>query len=577
MSQTPKAISKSHPKGLYILFATEMWERFNYYGMRAILVLFMTKALLFDKAFASNLYGSYTGLVYLTPLIGGFIADRYWGNRRSIIAGGLLMAIGEFILFFCGSLYESNPGLSTIFFFSGLGFMISGNGFFKPNISSLVGQLYPDGDRRKDAAYTIFYMGINVGGALGPLVCAFLGDTGDPADFKWAFLAGGIAMLLSVVVQLVFQEKYVVSPDGHPLGTVPADSPKAYSQPLLVGIGLAILAAVSIGLLYVDANIFSFLTYLLLASALFIIVFIFSDKTLTRIEKERVAVIIIVSFFVIFFWSAFEQAGASLTFFADEQTDRVLNWTIPKWLIYLLGGALVLYIGSLIRKAQKSLAGEFDKNLRLTVTVLLTAAGVVLLYLLFNLARNGGSSIHIDEVPASAFASLNSIYVVSFAPLFAWLWVKLGKNEPSSPTKMAIGLLLLAIGYLWIAFGVNGVEPGIKVSMMWLLGMYALHTWGELCLSPIGLSLVNKLAPVKYASLLMAVWFLANAVANKFAGVLSALYPDGKSTFFLGYEIKNNYDFFLLFVGMAGAASVILFGLTKKLQKMMHEKAAETA
>ncbi|MFZ9661009.1 MAG: oligopeptide:H+ symporter, partial [Chitinophagaceae bacterium] len=159
---------KAHPKGLYILFTTEMWERFNYYGMRAILVLFMTKALMYDKTIASQMYGSYTSLSYLTPLLGGFMADRYFGSKRSIIVGGLTMALGEFILFFCGSTYASNPQLSTILFFSGLGFMIAGNGFFKANIASLVGQLYPAGDRRIDAAYTIFYMGINVGGALGP-------------------------------------------------------------------------------------------------------------------------------------------------------------------------------------------------------------------------------------------------------------------------------------------------------------------------------------------------------------------------------------------------------------------------
>jgi POT family proton-dependent oligopeptide transporter len=212
-------------------------------------------------------------------------------------------------------------------------------------------------------------------------------------------------------------------------------------------------------------------------------------------------VIFITAFFVIFFWSAFEQAGASLTFFAEEQTQRDLGFF---------------------------------------------------------------------TVPASWFQSLNSIFVVAFAPLFAWLWIKLGKSEPSSPTKMAIGLFLLSLGYLWIAFGVNNVGAGIKVSMIWLVGMYALHTWGELCLSPIGLSLVNKLAPFKYASLLMAVWFLANAAANKLAGVLSALYPDGKTTSFVGYEMSNNYDFFILFVVMSGVASGILFLLSKQLQKMMH-------
>jgi POT family proton-dependent oligopeptide transporter len=185
--------------------------------------------------------------------------------------------------------------------------------------------------------------------------------------------------------------------------------------------------------------------------------------------------------------------------------------------------------------------------------------------------QNKADSIGMDVVPASLFQSLNSIFVVSLAPLFAWLWVKLGKYEPSSPTKMALGLLLLALGYLWIAFGVNSVQPGIKVSMMWLTGMYLLHTMGELCLSPIGLSLVNKLAPVKFASLLMAVWFLANASANKLAGVLSALYPDGKTTSFLGYQMSSLYDFFMLFVVMSGVAAMILFALTKWLQKMMKD------
>lgn len=176
-------------------------------------------------------------------------------------------------------------------------------------------------------------------------------------------------------------------------------------------------------------------------------------------------------------------------------------------------------------------------------------------------------------VPASIFQSLNSIFVVLFAPLFAWLWIKLGRREPSAPTKMALGLFLLCLGYLWISFGVKDVGTEIKVSMIWLIGMYALHTWGELCLSPIGLSLVNKLAPFKFASLLMAVWFLANAAANKLAGILSALYPEnGKTTTILGYEMNNMYDFFMLFVFMSGIASLILFLLTKKLQKMMHQQ-----
>src|SRR5580704_9223255 len=278
---------KGHPKGLYILFATEMWERFNFYGMRAILILFMTKALLFDHAFASNLYGSYLSLVYLTPLLGGYIADRYWGNSRSIIVGGIVMALGELVLFFCGTFYHSIPQLSTFLFFSGLGLMITGNGFFKPNISSLVGQLYPKDDHRKDAAYTIFYMGSNVGGALGPFVCGLVGDTGNPADFRWAFLAGGVGMCISVIVQKLFQHKYVVDPDNKVLGLVPNNSPKAFSSTIRIVTGLVLLAAVMIGLYYLDAK-FNYLFYLLTACIIIIPTIIFVDKSLTAGEKKKV-------------------------------------------------------------------------------------------------------------------------------------------------------------------------------------------------------------------------------------------------------------------------------------------------
>ncbi|MBE7172028.1 MAG: peptide MFS transporter [Williamsia sp.] len=500
--------SNSHPTGLYILATTEMWERFNYYGMRSILTLFMTKALLLDKAYSSNLYGSYTGLIFLTPLIGGYVADRYWGNSRSIVMGGLVMAIGEFFLFFCSNFYKSAPQLSGMLFFVGLGCMIAGNGLFKPNISSLVGQLYPSNDRRKDAAYTIFYMGINTGAALGPLICGGLGDTNDPSDFKWAFLAGGIGMIISVIIQKIFQRRFVIDPTGTPLGGVPAGSPRQASNPLMIAGSLFLFAILMIGILYTDAKVFGFLPYLLAVSALFIIVFIFSDKSLTPVEKQKIQVIFIVSFFVVFFWTAFEQAGVSLTFFAEEKTRRNLGWS---WL-----------------------------------------------------------PDRFKTIPTSWFQTLNALFVVGFAPLFAWLWLKLGKREPSSPTKMAIGLLLIALGFLVIATGAKGLGPGIKVSMIWLTVMYAFHTWGELSISPIGLSLVNKLSPLKFASLLMAVWFLANALANKLAGSLSSLYPEeGKTTHLFGYQINNLYDYFMLFVFASGLASLILFLISKKLQSMM--------
>jgi len=493
--------NQKHPRGLTVLFATEMWERYNFYGMRAILILFMTKAMLFSKEFSSQLYGGYMSLIYLTPLVGGYIADRFWGNKKSIIIGGLVMAIGEFILFFSGSTFETNPQLSSFLFFTGLGFMITGNGFFKANISSLVGQLYPKGDSRIDAAYTIFYMGINVGGALGPFVCGLFGDTGNPVDFKWAFLAGGIGMLISVLTQVLYHKKYVVDPDNQVLGLAPADAP-SWSK----NIGFVVVANINhvgftvMGMEF-STSMITNIFFLLVASIITIALIIFTDKTLSKLEKSKVLVIFVVSFFVVFFWSAFEQAGASLTFFADEQTQRDLGFFV---------------------------------------------------------------------VPASFFQSLNSIFVVTLAPVFAWFWVKLGKNDPSSPTKMAIGLFLLALGYLWIAFGVKDVQPGVKVSMIWLTVMYLMHTSGELCLSPIGLSLVNKLAPIKFASMLMAVWFTANAFANYLMGILSKLYPEGeKAKVFLGYSIKNNYDFFMLFVIMSGLAAIILFIISNKLQYLM--------
>ncbi len=456
-------VSKGHPKGLYVLFFTEMWERFSYYGMRAIFTLYMIKALLFDKALASEIYGSYTGLVYLTPLLGGYVADRYWGNRRSIFVGGILMAIGQACMFMSATNYQ-NVEVAAPFLYMGLGFLIFGNGFFKPNISTMVGQLYPEGDKRVDSAFTIFYMGINLGAFIAPLACGFLGDTGDPADFRWGFLAACIGMVVSTISFELLKNKYVITPDGKGVGMPPVKkvlkegesaAPKIPMTQVLIWAGLAL----GLFLLFnyvLDAGMFGSAIYsiTLIGPAAII-----TDKSLSKIEKDRIWVIFILAFFVIFFWAAFEQAGASLTFFAEEQTDR-------NFLGY--------------------------------------------------------------EIPASYFQSVNAVLIVILAPLFALIWTFLGRRnaEPASPTKQAFGLLFLSIGYLVIAFGVQGIQPEVKVSMFWLFSLYLLHTIGELCLSPIGLSMVVKLSPVKFASLLMGVWFLSTSAANKFAGTLSGLYPE---------------------------------------------------
>ncbi len=566
-----------HPKGLYVLFVTEMWERFSYYGMRAIFTLFLTKALLFDKALGSQIYGSYTGLVYLTPLVGGYLADRYWGNRKSIIIGGILMAIGQFLMFASGTFYLQ-VGTSSLIMYAGLAFLIFGNGFFKPNISTMVGQLYPKGDRRIDSAFTIFYMGINLGAFMSPLICGTLGDTGNPADFKWGFLAAGIGMLVGLVLFVWLKDHYIVTPEGEAIGGKPKKTVRTqgidtmeeirsdFSKgQILAWSGIAVVLFF-VFLFVADLDIIGSFIFSLTIAAPGLIV---SDRSLTKVERDGIWVIYIVAFFVIFFWSAFEQAGASLTYFAEEQTDRVVDSVISKNAVSFLLTILTAIFGYLFYKVITTMKNE-QRGVRALFAILLGICMVICIYCIIIIPSEG---LYIKDVPASYFQSINAVAIVVFAPVFALIWVFLGKKniEPSSPVKQSIGLFLLAVGYAVIAMGVKDAVPGVKVSMLWLFNLYIIHTFGELFLSPIGLSMVNKLAPVKFASLLMGVWFLSSATANKFAGMLSALYPEnGIVTNFLGCKMANLYDFFMLFVMMAGIAAIILFFLSRKLLKMMH-------
>ena len=501
--------TSKHPKGLYLIFATSTAERFSYYGMRAIFILFLTQALLFDKEHAASIYGSYTGLVYLTPLIGGYIADKYWGIRRSVFWGAIMMALGQFLMFFSASMLDAVQ-LSHWLMYGGLTFLILGNGCFKPTVSSLVGQLYEPGDRRLDSAYTIFYMGVNVGSFLAPLVCGYFGETGNPNDFKWGFLIAAIVTVFTVILFETQKNKYLIGPDGKQLGIIP-DAKKEQPQAtktaaqstthnskkkrnyLLLGVLTIALAAFfywCFGNDWISIGIFT--------ACIVFPVSILLEGSLTKIERDRIFVIYIIAFFVIFFWAAYEQAGASLTLFASEQTDRVIfGW----------------------------------------------------------------------EMPASWIQSFNPFFVVILAAVMPGVWGFLNKRgmEP------AIGLLLLSLGYLVICFAVKDVQPGVKVSLIWLTGLYFIHTMGEIALSPIGLSMVNKLTPIRFASLMMGIWYLSTATANKFAGTLSGLYPEaGKVKTLLGYRIETMYDFFMVFVVMSATASLILFLLSKKLQKMMH-------
>jgi POT family proton-dependent oligopeptide transporter len=548
-------VKKGHPKGLYLLFATEMWERFNFYGMRAILSTFLVSALAYKESDSALIYGGFLGLCYLTPMLGGFVSDRFLGNRNCIQLGGLTMAIGQMLLFVSASMYATNLHTAQTVNWIALGVIILGNGFFKPNISSMVGQLYPKSDNRLDSAFTIFYMGINLGAFLGNLICSMVGDVHEKVNgqevrvvgaIKWGFLAAGIAMLLGVLVFRLLKNKYVVTPEGKAIGDKPLEAghadaiEQAKFSSTSIGLWSALCAALICTFHYAFGQ--NWIYSVIYSSGISLAGLILSDKTLTIPERQRIWVIYIIGFFVIFFWACFEQAGSSLTFIAEKQTDRhILGWEIPPTLVQ----------------------------------------------------------------------NANALFILIFGLPFSFLWLSLAKRniEPISPVKQSIGLLLLSIGFLVMAFQVKGFGNSDKLAVGWLLFMYLFHTMGELCLSPIGLSLVSKLAPRRFASLLMGVFFLSNASGYALSGTLGALLPPTgdkyelaaksgidltavlnktitptadqlaelaklkiTSTYpsFAGFTIHNLFEFFMVFVILPGAAAILLFLISGRLKKMMH-------
>ena len=450
MSSLPKAGDfLGHPKGLFLLFGTEMWERFGYYGMRAILVLYLV-ALVQEGGFgwsnadALSLYGTFTMAVYITPLLGGWLADNVLGQRKAIILGGLLMAAGHFTM---GIPHGYLAGQEENVFYIGLTLLCLGNGLFKPNISTMVGDLYKEGDQRRDGAFTIFYMGINLGGALGPLIAGYAAAA---MGWQWGFIVAGIGMVISVLMQLTLSNKYLGD-----IGVVPsAKLSQAQSE----------------------SN---------------------TKEPLTKVETDRIKVIFTMSVFSIIFWMGFEQAGGLMNLFANDYTDRML-----------LG----------------------------------------------------------FEVPASWFQSLNSIFIIVFAPLVAIVWLKLDKREPNSPVKFAIALIFLALGFITMIFALmtQGQGDNLQISMMWLVLFYLFHTLGELCLSPIGLSMVSKLAPLRLASMLMGIWFLCTAVANKIAGFVGSFLGEGEEA------VDNAMGIFIGLGATAILSAVIMYLLSDKLVKWMH-------
>lgn len=433
-----------HPRGLFLLCGTELWERFSFYAMRAILVLYLTDKTIngglgWSTQDALSLYGMYTGLVYMTPILGGWLADNYLGQRRSIIIGGALMAVGQFTLALPNSMIAP---FELHAFYVGLGFLIVGNGLFKPNISTMVGALYAEGDNRRDGAFTIFYMGINIGSLLAGVIA---GSASIHYGWKAGFLCAGIGMLMSLVVQGLFAHRL--------LGEVGIE-PAAQKQ------------------LRESGNK--------------------AKEPLTAIERDRLKVIVVMSLFVIIFWAGFEQAGGLMNIYSQDYTDRMIG---------------------------------------------------------------------VFEIPAAWFQSLNPFFIIIFAPLFAMFWRKLGDNEPSSPIKFAMAMVFLALGFVCMVGAVmqQGPEMAVKASMWWLVGAYFFHTLGELCLSPIGLSLITKLAPLRLMSLMMGTWFCANAVANYVAGLIGSHVGDaGPMAIFGGIAVTS------------GIAGILLVMCASKLVDWMH-------
>ncbi|WP_055447772.1 peptide MFS transporter [Lacinutrix mariniflava] len=509
-----------HPSGLFVLFFTEMWERFSYYGMRALLVLFLVSTLIdggwdWSRSDALVLYGWYTGLVYLTPIIGGFIADKFMGYRNAIVLGALIMTLGHASM--------ALEGITSIFFYVGLSFLIIGNGFFKPNISAMVGQLYKSQGKEKDGGYTIFYMGINAGAFLGILLCGYIGEN---IGWHYGFGLAGIFMFLGML-QFYFTQNIFGKIGLSPKQTEDFEDVIEHSVEKL------------------EDNIEE----------------VIEEAESSKVVRDRMVVIGVFSLFVVFFWWAFEQAGGSMTVFAADYTDRALvggaamTFKIVNTIITVVPMLVITWV--LIMLFRQTFSKYALANLLLGSSFVIIW-GIVI----WMLTREFQSDA--TEVPASWFSVLNSLFIILFAPMFSKLWES--KLNPSGPVKFAIGLFLVGLGFGVLAYGAAGIPDGAKtasVSLIFLVIAYFFHTLGELCVSPVGLSYVSKLAPVKFVSLMFGIWFTANFFANLLGGFTGS-YIDSIS------EEYGLSTFFLMFTIIPIVAAVIMLVLNPMLKRKMH-------
>lgn len=561
-----------HPAGLFVLFFTEMWERFSYYGMRALLVLFLTSSL-FDEGWAwprehaLALYGTYTSLVYLTPILGGYIADKIIGYRKAVVVGALLMTLGHAAM-----------AVDTSFaLYLGLFFLVVGNGFFKPTMTSIISQMYENHPHKKDGAYTIYYMGVNAGAFLGILLCGY---TGEQWGWHWGFGLAGVFMFAGML-QFYFAQNIFGDVGKKPLKNAESDlsdDPTIKLNPFLTIDKVFIAISALIGLVWIindpmskigGSDLFDFEVgplsgsnfMILFALIVFIVLLVSRIIRYAPVVRDRMIAVSIFAFFTVFFWAAFEQAGGSMTIFANDYTDRVLEgsagtiFRIANTLITIIPLCVITWVLWMLFKqtfgkyklANLILGGSF---------VIIWALVITMLYEQY--------TAEAPEVPASWFSVLNSLFIIIFAPLFSKLWES--KYNPSVAVKYGIGLILLGVGFAALAYGASDIPQGAKVaavSIIWLVLAYFFHTMGELCLSPVGLSYVSKLVPGRMIAMMYGVWYLAIAIGNKLAGSSGGMIDQITAEYSLS-------TFFLLFFFIPGGAGILIILLHPLLKKLMH-------
>ena len=562
-----------HPAGLFVLFFTEMWERFSYYGMRALLVMFFTASLLdggwgWPREHAYAIFGTYTSLVYLSTLLGGYFADKKIGYRYAVVIGALLMTLGH------GAMAIETP----FFIYLGLTLLVFGSGFFKPNMTSIISEMYKGKDEKKDGAYTIFYMGVNAGAFLGILLCGYLGEQ---VGWRWGFGLAGIFMLFGLL-QFWFAQNIFGDIGTKPVkvdsGAVElsADEPKLNPfTSLQLGL-IAIAGVLGISWIFNDPiskisegayNLFDFNMFgmegsnvaILTALGLFVLLLVIRIPKYDRITRDRMLAVMFFAFITIFFWAIFEQAPSSLTIFARDYTQRVLEgnsaftFKIVNTLMTIIPLGIITWVLWLLFK--KTFSKYALSNIFLAISFIIIW-GIAIWMLSIEFGKE------VAEVPASWFGVLNSLFIIAFAPLFSKWWES--KYNPNANMKYAIGMVLLGIGMACVAIGASSIEPGAKtasVSMIWLILVYFFHTMGELCISPVALSYVSKLVPGRMIAMMFGVWYLAVAIGMKLAGVF------GEASEGIAEEQGLSYFFWILTavaIGL-GVISALLYPVIKKL------------